>query len=233
MPTAKPRRHFADLFHNEVTAWLVLALSLIITALGWWLSSEAIEKRANDRFSFEVRDAQERIQTRIKQYEQILEGGVALFDAQPQVTRAQWRTYVSSLNLQKKLPGVQGFAFAEKVMPDKLAQHESGIRAEGFENYSVTPSGPREIYFPITLIEPFDARNQRAFGYDMFSEPVRREAMSRAIDTGLPTVSGLVQLKQEDQQNPQPGFLIYLPVYDTGTDPGNLDERRKRILGFV
>lgn len=233
MPTAKPRRHFADLFHNEVTAWLVLALSLIITALGWWLSSEAIEKRANDRFSFEVRDAQERIQTRIKQYEQILQGGVALFDAQPQVTRAQWRTYVSSLNLQKKLPGVQGFAFAEKVMPDKLAQHESGIRAEGFENYSVTPSGPREIYFPITLIEPFDARNQRAFGYDMFSEPVRREAMSRAIDTGLPTVSGLVQLKQEDQQNPQPGFLIYLPVYDNGTDPGNLDERRKRILGFV
>lgn len=68
------KKNFADLFHNEVTAWLVLALSVVITALGWWLSSEAIEKRANDRFSFEVRDAQERIQSRIQQYQQLLHG---------------------------------------------------------------------------------------------------------------------------------------------------------------
>src|SRR3546814_9134348 len=57
---------------------------------------------------------------------------------------------------------------------------ENRIRAEGFPNYSVTPPGEREVYFPITLIEPFDERNQRAFGYDMFSEPVRREAMRRS-----------------------------------------------------
>eukprot|EP01030_Chromulinospumella_sphaerica_P013847 gene13847-13632_t len=62
----------------------------------------------------------------------------------------------------------------------------------GFPDYSVTPAGEREVYFPITLIEPFDERNQRAFGYDMFSEPTRREAMRRAMDTGQPTVSGLL-----------------------------------------
>jgi len=227
------KKNFADLFHNEVTAWLVLVLSIVITALGWVLSSQAIEKRANDRFSFEVRDAQERIQSRINQYQQILRGGVAFFDAHTSVNREHWQVYVASLNLQRELPGVQGFAFAERVSPDTLEQYENRIRAEGFPNYSVTPLGEREVYFPITLIEPFDERNQRAFGYDMFSEPVRREAMRRAMDTGQPTVSGLVQLKQGDERNPAPGFLIYLPVYTQGVDLSSVDSRRQAIRGFV
>ena len=227
------KKNFADLFHNEVTAWLVLVLSIVITALGWVLSSQAIEKRANDRFSFEVRDAQERIQSRINQYQQILRGGAAFFDAHTSVNREHWQVYVASLNLQRELPGVQGFAFAERVFPEALQQYENRIRAEGFPNYSVTPPGEREVYFPITLIEPFDERNQRAFGYDMFSEPVRREAMRRAMDTGQPTVSGLVQLKQGDERNPAPGFLIYLPVYTQGVDLSSVDSRRQAIRGFV
>lgn len=230
---AKPSKSFADLFHNEATAWLVLALSLMITALGWWLSSQAIEKRANDRFSFEVRDAQERIQTRIRQYQQILRGGVAFFDTHSRMSRTHWQTYVSALQLPQELPGVQALAFAEKVTPSQLREHERRIRSDGFSNYSVTPQGQQELYFPITLIEPFDERNQRAFGFDMYSEPVRREAMSRAMDTGLATVSGLVQLKQEDPQNPQPGFLMYQPVYENGIDPGNVQDRRQAIRGFV
>lgn len=227
------KKNFADLFHNEVTAWLVLVLSIVITALGWVLSSQAIEKRANDRFSFEVRDAQERIQSRIHQYEQMLRGGVAFFDAHTTVNREHWRVYVASLDLQRELPGVQGFAFAERVEPEALQHHENRVRAEGFPDYSVTPAGEREVYFPITLIEPFDERNQRAFGYDMFSEPTRREAMRRAMDTGQPTVSGLVQLKQGDEKNPAAGFLIYLPVYTKGVDLSSVNSRRQAIRGFV
>ncbi|WP_138516445.1 CHASE domain-containing protein [Limnobacter alexandrii] len=227
------KKTFADLFHHEVTAWLVLVLSIVITALGWWLSSQAIEKRANDRFSFEVRDAQERIQNRIDQYQQILRGGVAFIDSHATVNRGHWQVYVSSLDLTHKLPGVQGFAFAQRVNSGGLQQHENQIRAEGYPAYSVNPPGDREVYFPIILIEPFDERNQRAFGYDMFSEPVRREAMLRAMDTGQATVSGLVQLKQGDERNPAAGFLIYLPVYFKGADLSSTDARRQAIRGFV
>ena len=232
-PTESKTKSFADLFHNEVTAWLVFVLSIVVTALGWLLSSQAIEKRAKDRFSFEVRDAQERIQNRINQYQQILRGGVAFFDANHDVDRENWRVYVSSLNLQRELPGVQGFAFAERVSPDNLKQHENRLRVEGFASYLVSPQGDREVYFPITLIEPFDERNQRAFGFDMFSEPIRREAMQHAMDTGQATVSGLVQLKQGDEKSPATGFLIYLPVYEKGVDVSSVDSRRQAIRGFV
>ncbi len=228
--TGKP---VAELFHNEVTAWLVLALSLTITGLGWYLTSEAIEKRAAERFSFEVREAQERIESRMKQYEQVLRGGVALFDSQEQVTRREWKIYTQALNLQQALPGLQGFAYAPKVDPSGLNAHEAAVRAEGFPDYAVTPAGAREIYFPISLIEPFNARNQRAFAFDMYSEPVRKQAINNAIETGQATLSGLVRLKQEDSDNAQPGFLIYLPVYRAGAPLDTPEARRDAIRGIV
>ena len=174
----------AELFHNEVTAWLVLALSLTITGLGWFLASEAIEKRAAENFKFEVREAQERVESRMKQYEQVLRGGVALFDSQAEVTRAEWQVYTRSLDLQKALPGLQGFAYAPRVDAGGLNAHETAVRSEGFPDYAVTPAGAREMYFPISLIEPFDARNQRAFAFDMYSEPVRKQAIDHAKPIG-------------------------------------------------
>lgn len=47
----------------------------------------------------------------------------------------------------------------------------------------------------------------------MFSESVRRKAMARARDTGLPALSGKVILKQETDTDVQNGFLLYVPVY--------------------
>jgi signal transduction histidine kinase len=231
--TAAEKWNLADLFHHELTAWVVLCLSLLITAMGWILSSQAFEKRARDRFDFEVNEARERIKIRINEYEQLLRGGVAFFDAHPRVSREEWRTYVVSLDLQLRLPGVQGFAFAEKVLPHQLDDYIQRIRSEGFSDYEISPEGPREVYFPITLIEPFDERNRRAFGFDMYSEPVRRQAMIRAMDTGEASVSGLVQLKQVDAASRAAGFLIYLPVYEPGAKLDSVQARRKAIRGFV
>ncbi|WP_334118445.1 CHASE domain-containing protein [Limnobacter sp.] len=222
-----------DLFHHEAIAWLALALTLVITILGWMLSTQAIEKRADDRFAFEVQDAQQRIQIRFNRYEQILRGGVAFFDAHTHVSRAHWNKYVTSLKLQVNLPGLQGFAFAERVDQTDLPEHIVRVRAEGFPQYTVAPGGQRDLYFPVTLIEPFDLQNQRAFGFDMFSEPVRREAMTRAMDTGRATLSGIVQLKQDSAENATPGFLMYLPVYQSAQEPNSVQDRRQAIRGFI
>src|SRR5690606_29123445 len=81
--------------------------------------------------------------------------------------------------------------------------------------------------------EPLDARNLAAIGYDMFTEPARRAAMERARDTGEPAASAPVTLVQEIDSQKQPGFLIYVPVYDGGQVPPTVEERRARLRGFV
>lgn len=228
----RTRRTLADIFHNETTAWVVLGVSLLITILAWYLASQAIERRADERFQYEVQDASARIVTRLQDYEQALRGGVAMFDSQEMITREEWRVYVRSLRLFDNLPGLQGFAFAPHVPHAFVNDIQDEVRADGHPDFNIFPQGTRERYFPIVMIEPFDERNQRAFGYDMYSEAIRRAAIDKAIDTGMTTLSGLVQLKQDEGAS-RPGFLMYLPVYWPNMPLTTTEERRLAVRGMV
>jgi diguanylate cyclase (GGDEF)-like protein/PAS domain S-box-containing protein len=128
------------------------------------------------------------------------------------VTRQEFARFVASAASTGTLRGIQGVGFSRAITPAALAERQGAIRAEGFSNYRVHPDGERQLYSAIEMLEPFDWRNQRAFGFDMYAEPVRRAAMERARLTGLPSLSGKVQLVQETDQAPQAGSLLYLPI---------------------
>lgn len=72
------------------------------------------------------------------------------------------------------------------------------------------PVTPREDYFPVTYVEP-RAGNETALGYDLGSESVRRAALNKAIQTGLPTASEPVTLVQGGSR--QQGLLLFQPVF--------------------
>ncbi|MBU0753803.1 MAG: CHASE domain-containing protein, partial [Planctomycetes bacterium] len=170
---------------------------------------------------------------RINTYRAILRGGVALFAASGEVSREQWRIYEESLRVRETHPGIQGIGFSKVIRPAELRSHIAKIRAEGFPNYTVWPESRRELYTSIIYLEPFDARNQRAFGYDMFSEPVRHAAMEIARDTDRAALSGKVKLVQETEKDVQTGFLLYVPVYKKGMSVATIQERRSALLGYV
>ena len=137
------------------------------------------------------------------------------------------------MDIGDAFPGIQGVGFSKYIKPAELAQHIQQIRAEGFPDYTVRPKGERDEYTSIIYLEPFDARNQRAFGYDMFSEPVRRTAMARARDTDTVAISGKVTLVQETEQDVQAGFLMYIPTYTHGVPQNSVAERRAALHGYV
>jgi CHASE1-domain containing sensor protein len=89
------------------------------------------------------------------------------------------RDYVASLQLQDHDPGIQGVGLVLLVPTADVARHMSAVRREGFPAYAIHPQGPRDPYTSIVFLEPFEGRNLRAFGHDMFPEPVRRAAMER------------------------------------------------------
>jgi PAS domain S-box-containing protein len=149
------------------------------------------------------------------------------------VTREQWRRYVTNLNLNERYPGVLGVGFSLRVTPSQKPAHLAKIRAEGFPDYAIHPEGDRPEYHSIIYIEPFEGRNRRAFGYDLFSEPARRAEMERARNTGLLALSAKVLLVQELTQETQAGFFMYLPVYREGSSLATFVERSSALLGFV
>jgi diguanylate cyclase (GGDEF)-like protein/PAS domain S-box-containing protein len=214
-------------------AWCVLAIALCCTLFAWQLSHERSQATAQQRISIRTEQVQNAILTRMLSYEGILSGGVGLFEALGNVDRRQWREYVDSLPLETHFPGILGMGYTQRVKAAGLEAHQRQIRAEGFSEYVVTPVGRRDEYHAIVMLEPFSGRNLRAFGYDMFSEPTRRAAMSRARDTGMPALSGKVTLVQESAYDRQAGALLYVPVYRPGMPKGTVAQRREALQGFV
>lgn len=224
---------FVKFFHNPISAWIILSISLLLTIGAYFISSEFIEKRARDRFQFRADEIRDAIQDRLKIYEQVLWSGVAFIYSSDQVDRDEWGKYINTLDINKHWPGIQGVGFSIPVLPEDKKAHIEKIRKEGFSNYQIKPEGDRDFYTSIIYIEPFNWRNQRAFGYDMWSNPVRRAAMARARDEGIAATSGIITLVQETEADMQRGFLTYLPVYETKSDPGDIESRRKDFQGWV
>ncbi|QDS98052.1 CHASE domain-containing sensor histidine kinase [Adhaeretor mobilis] len=219
--------------HSPLLAWLVLGISLLLTFCAWLLSNRYLNERAAERFTVRTNELEVAIRERMLEYEQVLRGGIGLFAASENVSRGEWHAYVSNSQLQKYYPGIQGMGYSRVIAPSDKASFEQEIRADGFPEFQIKPSGERAFTTSIVYLEPFDWRNQRALGYDMYSNPVRRQAMDRAIDTGLPSITGNVTLVQETDVDVQAGFLYYLPHYTPGLPTTSVEERRKAIQGFV
>jgi signal transduction histidine kinase len=135
--------------------------------------------------------------------------------------------------LNKRYPGIQGVGYAELIQPADMPAYLESVRADGFPDFTVRPDGARGLYSSITYLEPFDARNRQAFGYNMYFQVTRRTAMDRARDTGDVAISGKVTLVQESTIDVQAGFLIYLPFYGEGLAPSSISKRQALIKGFV
>jgi CHASE1-domain containing sensor protein len=223
---------------NQVSKrkWLpiaVFALMMVGTiVLSWFINQSAENERLN-AFQEEVNLIESATINRSNIYINALRSGVGVFESSDEVTREEWASFVGSLNLQDNFPGIQGFGFAESIPATEKENHEAEIRDQGFPEYEIRPDGIREEYTSITLLEPFDERNKQAFGFDMFSEETRREAMRAARDTGEPSMSGRVTLVQEIDTDVQAGFLIYLPLYKKNAVIDTPEQRADALEGYV
>ena len=213
-----------------------VAVTVGLTALSCaaaWLAWSLQHERAQSDFEFRAHEITERVRVRMRSYEQVLRGGAALFAASEDVSREDWNRYVASLDLAENYPGFQGIGYSMRVPAEHIDEHIAAVRSEGFPDYAVYPPGERDEYHTIVYLEPFDWRNQRAFGFDMSTEPRRHAAMRRARDTGTAALSAPVRLVQETETDVQAGFNLYVPVYRDGAPLETVEDRRAALAGFV
>lgn len=229
-----PDGHHDDGNRGEpyLAAALTFAIFMALTLASWLVVKDLETRNAQERFDKIMTRVIASIEHRLSGYEQVLRGGLGLMLASDFVSREEWRTYVDALRIDDNYPGIHGIGFTEYIRAENLAQHVAEIRAQGFPKYHVWPTEPRAEYTSIIYLEPFTGRNLRAFGYDMYTQPIRRKAMARARDTGNATLTSGVKLVQETEEDVQSGFLMYLPYYGI-TRPQTLEERRSSLVGYV
>ncbi|HLD23004.1 MAG TPA: PAS domain S-box protein [Sulfuricurvum sp.] len=202
---------------KRLLTYTILIVGIFLSIGAFWYSNENIQERERLRFETVAKQITIKVEGRMNAYRETLYAGAGLFDSSENVTNDEWHRFVKALKIGKNFPGIQGLGFS-RVIP---------------QNQIKNPSKKQELYTSIIYLEPCDERNRRAFGFDMFSEEVRREAMLRALYTGEAAASGKVQLVQENDIDVQAGFLMYVPIYHKGMPLGTRSERLSALKGFV
>lgn len=230
--------HFKQIriFPFITTKWvahIVLILGLSLTILSAYFTHITVKDQLFKEFKQVCTEIQMKIETRLNAHEQILLNGRAHFTASDTVTRQNWKTFIERSKIHNNLPGIQGIGFSILILKSDFEKHVNIIKSEGFPDYNIRPISERDTFSSIIFLEPFEGRNLRAFGYDMYSEPVRKNAMMQARDTDKAALSGKVELVQETETNIQPGTLMYVPVYKNNYPINNAEERRAALIGWI
>jgi PAS domain S-box-containing protein len=220
----EPRRGY-------LLALVVLLGALILVFMAWKGARERELVTANAEFVNRANEITARLQQPMTNYELVARGGASLFASVARPTAAQWQAYVESMRIQPRFPGMVGLGFAGYLRSAELDDLQLQWRDAGYGLLQIKPHGARPVYGPILFLEPRTSENVAVVGYDMYSEPTRHDAMDRALDTGLPHLSGPVELIQDLGEH-KVGMLLYIPVYRGGGIPGTRLARRQAIQGW-
>jgi two-component sensor histidine kinase len=189
---------------------LVILLATIVAASASFLYNQAEEADQAERVAAQFN-------MRLRDHVAILEGVRALYQSDAAASGPGIRSYLAALQPQVQAPGMEGIGIAAAMRAGDPAGIEARLRENYGQDIKVWGMTDQPVGFAVALVEPYTPRRHVALGFDMYGEPVRREAMRRAWQTGRPAASGIVHLAQERAAKvKQPGFLIYLPVYARG-----------------
>jgi PAS domain S-box-containing protein len=222
-----------ELLYTLIVILLAFILPALLVLRAWDAELQKVESESRADFEARATQIRDALADRLRDYEQVLRGAAGLFAASESVSRNEWRAYHGSLKLETYYPGIQGIGFAPRLLLRDKSAFVRSVRTDGISDYEISPDGIREEYFPIQFLEPFSGRNLRAIGYDMNSDAVRSAAIVEAIASGRAAISGKVRLVQETDQNVQPGFLMYVPIYHQGSPADSYEERTAAARGVV
>ncbi len=149
----------------------------------------------------------------------------AFFDASDAVERREFAAF-SKPFLQEE-PEIQALEWVPRITREQLRPLEAAARSQGYQDFSVKerdalgsfiPVRDRAEYFPAWFVEPL-AGNELDFGYDLASEPVRKQALDAARSSGALSVTQPVRLAGPGQQR---GVWVFQRVSKHGLDGGGL-----------
>ncbi len=225
------QRRFHITFPLIFTALMVMAL--------FFISSQQEQEKIEREFSEQSRMVADSLDKIVLRTIEVIYSTQSLFNLleETPVDRRQFRQYVER-SLSRNA-GLQALSWNRVVKHADREHFESEIRAEGFPDFSIrernasgelVPALPNEKYVAVTFIEPLKA-NEKALGYDVYSNPARRNALDLATSTGKLIATDPIKLVQESGE--QAGLLFFLPVYKNGQTPQREYEREEQLVGYI
>ncbi|PPD49807.1 MAG: diguanylate cyclase [Methylobacter sp.] len=212
---------------NSVAVPLVILL-LLVTAL-FHLGKNQEQKRIGAFFEERASLLNNALQNEFDRTVDITHTLKAFFDSSADISPAEFKTFTHTIfSLHKN---IQALEWIPRVTADNRLFYQrllgTSFVIHGSDG-SYNPS--RSESFPIAYVEPYRG-NERAFGFDVSSNPVAYKAVQTARDKAQTTLTERVHLIQDTGN--YPGVVIYTPVYQANQAVDTVEQRRQYLRGVV
>ncbi|CAM3919345.1 CHASE domain-containing protein [Roseateles saccharophilus] len=203
-----------------VVSTTVLCLALAV--LAYQRSSATELDRQKQAFNYEAGRIAVRLQERFDEQAYLLEQLETYFSkASTHVSRVEFKAYVQPA--LGRFPMLQAIEWIPHVHLTRRAGFEQEQRAtmpefeirERSDAGKMIAAAQRPAYFPVTYVEPLPG-NEKAVGFDLFSNPARAAAISQALASGKPVATEPIKLVQE--KGSQMGTLLLQRVNTPAQD---------------
>lgn len=227
-----------DVARPLLPALLVFAALLIIMAISWNTARQDVNIQKNNTMTENVKYVESNVQQRLSVYENTLRAANGLFLSSDFVNRNEWKSFVDSLKLPERYPGIRGLGYARVVSGSDKGAYVQELAADGIESARVHPDGDRATYAPVTYDVPTAGQaatdyTNPVLGFDMYSDSVRKAAMDKAASSGEPALSGLVTFMQTNLEPEElKGYILFMPNYKKDLPLSTAAERQSALQGF-
>jgi PAS domain S-box-containing protein len=229
-PSERPKR--GEVLRPVAMALGVLLLGVIVTLLSWDVTRSLAQQTEARRFEYRTIRIVGDLRHAMEADEVLLRSVAALFSVGGGISRAQWRDYFNVMENGTRSPGRMWLAFAQRVPAAELQIHERLARADGLGTYGVRANEQRPEYFPLAYFRAFGTQDRRPLGLDLQEDPVAREAMMRAVQTGAMVMTGPLTLSSPKGQGGQVWAQI-VPIYTGGAVPPTAHARLTALSGYL
>jgi PAS domain S-box-containing protein len=184
---------------------LPMVLTLVCVGVAIYFTGRWEQQNQADRLRTDALALQDRIADRLLAHQEALQALRRLIEIAPDLSPEQFERY--TLSILQDNPDIAALSFNahvtaaarndfERDTARRLGQPDFRISDRNIRGDSIA-AAPRDIHVPVSQIMP-EGTNTLALGFDLLSEPVRRDAVIRAMQKGAAiAVTAPLQLVQD------------------------------------
>src|SRR5947207_4588404 len=224
-------------WRRKLSVTLPMAFTFAVVVALFFQTNRWEQARIKMEFEQRTQNLSQKLQSDFDGYLDVLRSIQNFFASSPAVSQGSFRSFVAR-DISDH-PGIQSLSWNARVPQAKVSAFVEAARRDGLGTFQLTerdaqqkliPAGQRDEYIVIRYIEPL-LGNERALGFNIACDPVRREAFEWSSDKGEARATKQTELIQE--KDTTPGFVVYLPIYTNGLSHDTVEERQRRLEGYV
>ena len=215
----------------------IFVAGILLSGLIFAILRSLENKNAQASFNGVAQERLDALETNVTLTVNNLDSLGAFYDSSRSVEPDEFARFTARLLVRNQ--AIQALEWIPQVPRRSRRKYEEDRRHDGFRSFQFTErlsdgrivrAGERDEYFPVFFVAPFRG-NEKALGYDLASDPVRRAALQDSADSGALVATSRIKLVQETAD--QYGFLVYRPVYRGGIEPTSAAARHAALIGFT